>query len=86
MCIQNHYRVLLCRHENDEYWALITNPRHDFESQSMNVILLNAANDYVEYKNCGVVCRMIRYEDLEKYGINKSHVKPEHTLKPESLM
>jgi hypothetical protein len=86
MCISNHNRVLLCKLDNDGDWSIIGNPTHDFFSLSMNDILLNAANDYVEYRNCGVLHRMIRYEDLEKYGINKSHVKPEHTLKPASLM
>lgn len=86
MCIQNHDRVLLSKLDNGEYWSVIANPGHDFFSRSMNAILLNTANDYVEYKNCGVLHRTIRYEDLEKYGINKSYVKPEHTLKPENLM
>jgi len=58
--------VLLYRTTNDEYWGFISNPGHDFESSWMSAILLNAANDYVEVRNCGVVRRMIRYEDLAK--------------------
>ena len=37
--------------------------------EAVDRLLMNAANTYVEYENCGVRYRMIRYRQLRDYGL-----------------
>ena len=74
-------RVCIAKHESEECWKLITNPRIDFASTACNNLLINSANDYAEYKNCGVLHRMIRYKDIGKYGIEKDKVNSSNSVR-----
>ena len=78
--IDKNDRVLISKYCTAEYWLVTTNPTTGFIEKAMSTILLNSVNDYVEYKNCGVLHRMIRYKDLKKYGIDVNSVLKEHTL------
>jgi len=78
--IQSNDRVLVSKLNNREYWSVISNPKNDILTQSMSTILLYSTNDYVEFRNCGALYRMVRYCDIEKYGISKSDIKTEYTL------
>lgn len=53
-------------------WSWISNPRVDMFTQAADMILMNEANDYVEYGNCGAALRIVRRADLPKYGIDKN--------------
>ena len=44
-------------------------------------VLLNEFTDYAEYANSGVVYRMVRVKDLDKY-LDDTTIKPEWTLDP----
>lgn len=81
--IKSHYRVLISTLSLGDTWKIVVNPRWNASMRACNQILLSFANDYAEYKNCGVIYRMIRVRDLEKYGINE--VKPEWVLNPDMV-
>lgn len=61
--------IELCRHEEKPGWGIVENSRFDSNSQEGLAAQLmgNGANDYVEYKNRGVVYRVIRKKDLGRY-------------------
>ena len=63
-------RIIVMMDETEEYWSLIGNPAVDCLSKCCNEMLHNGANEYVEYKNCGVRYRMIRKEAALDYGIS----------------
>lgn len=79
--IPDHFRITLSRLTGDAEWDVISNPRWMSTENACNKILLNAANRYAEYQNCGVVHRMIRVKDAAEYGIDE--IKPEWALNPE---
>lgn len=80
--VKPHFRVLLCRHESNPDWQIVSNPRWDYFTKAQSAILENFANDYAEYKNCGCLHRMVKVEDLNKYGLkltNESYaLDPRH--------
>lgn len=61
--------VELCRLDTAEKWSIVSNPRFDSSlGEAIAAQLMrNSANKYVEYKNCGVIYRVIRKEDLKEY-------------------
>lgn len=61
--------VEICRVDSQEYWREVSNPNFKSVSQEglAAQLMLNIANEYVEYKNCGVVYRVIRKKDLFSY-------------------
>lgn len=64
-------RVIVSRLMNVHYqWQPISNPRWDHFTRAASSILDNDANSYAEYENCGVVYRIVRRRDLERYGID----------------
>lgn len=87
MCsIKDNDRIIICRLESEDSWQVLSNPRYDMESIAMSSILFNDSNNYVEYKNCGVINRMIRYRDIGKYRIKKEEIKSEFVLRLEKLV
>jgi len=70
----DNWRIQIAKLENENEWCLVSNPKIDQCSRSQNEILRNSANDYAEYKNCGVLRRMIRIKDCCDYGINESEI------------
>ena len=66
--MNNSERVFLSKLKKDEIWG-ITNLSWNWATEAMSNILQNYCNEYVEYYNCGVQYRMIRREDIKKYGI-----------------
>lgn len=66
MNIPNSFRIIITRF-NDKRWDVICNPQWDNAKKALNMILHNSANDYAEYKNCGVTYRMIRAENWNEY-------------------
>lgn len=76
MTIQNENdRVLLSKLNDDRSgWCSISNPRWGYTEKAADAILHNAANAYAQYENCGVIYRMIRFQDIEKYGFNTSDI------------
>lgn len=91
------HRVLLSRLETDEpcelhshqnkvKWEVVSNAKVDHFTGAMNDILRNLANDYAEYKNCGVVYRMIRFMDLFQYFDDVSFVSPKLALSPKEFI
>ena len=73
-------RVLISRLESQNYWSVISNPKSGLVETAMDKVLYNFANEYVEYKNCGVLHRMVRFEDLPSYGIDPDSVLLEWVL------
>lgn len=54
------------RLDTKQEWDQISNPQpSDFKRA--DIFLANDFNEYVEWKNCGVVYRFVRREDLAKY-------------------
>lgn len=78
------FRVIISRLDEDEKWIVLSNPRWDYFAIALNMLLLNHANEYADYKNCGVLYRMIRVESIEKY-FNETTLKPEWTLDPRDV-
>lgn len=74
------FKIRITRLEKENEWCIVSNPRPDRLSQACNALLMNTANEYVEYKNCGVIHRMIRLEDCHLYGICKATIKSECLL------
>lgn len=58
--------ILLARLDTDQEWNQVTNPS-DSDLLRAFSFLSNEFNQYVEYKNCGVVYRFIRAKDLSEY-------------------
>ena len=83
--IHESNRVFLTKLEGGCCWEIISNPRVDNFSKAMNAILANFANNYAEYKNCGVLHRMVRFEDIELYGIKKSKVNSKNSIEVDSF-
>lgn len=75
------FRVILSKLIRGEKWQIISNPRWDTFTRAQSNVLLNEANDYAEYTNCGVVYRMVRVKDLDKY-LDDTGIKPEWALDP----
>jgi hypothetical protein len=61
-------RILICK-MGENPWTPISNPHNDAWMFACSGKLWNYANDYVEYKNCGVRYRIIRRSDAEHYGL-----------------
>lgn len=80
--VMPNYRVRISRLENLNRWDVITNAKWGIDERAMNMLLLNFANNYVEYRNCGVCHRMIRVMDARDYGIKTEDIKVEHCLVP----
>lgn len=78
-------RVYITRMDDVNYWQVISNPSPDFFAKACDKILQNTCNDYVEYKNCGVYHRMVRVEDLNKYGIDTEELSESSVLTREAL-
>ena len=66
-------RIRLCRNNSNMPWRIVEDTVMDSFWHALNNILLNEFNDYAEYKNCGVLHRMIRYKDLKLYGLSDEH-------------
>jgi hypothetical protein len=75
------FRVILSKLIRGEKWGIISNPRWDTCTRAQSNVLLNMANGYAEYSNCGVVYRMVRVEDLDEY-LDDTGIKPEWALDP----
>jgi hypothetical protein len=73
-------RLLISKLVGREIWSVTSNPSWNRNSISMNQLMLNFGNDYVEYRNCGVQHRMIRIEDCTEYGIDFDDIKSEWKL------
>lgn len=78
---QPHFRVILIKPVRGEKWSVLSNPRWDACTRSQSDVLLNEFTDYAEYANSGVVYRMVRVKDLDKY-LDDTTIKPEWTLDP----
>ena len=59
--------IMLCRFEDEKEWKQITNP-HPHELKNAGRILQNSFNEYVEFKNCGVIYRVERFATQESEG------------------
>ena len=61
--------VLICRLSIYHVWRIVNNPDfdNDFEEGLLIKLMQNYANEYAEFCNCGVIYRLIRKEDSEKY-------------------
>ena len=77
--VMPYFRVILSKLIHDDKWQIISNPRWDTFTRAQSDVLLNEFNDYAEYTNCGVVYRMVRVKDLDKY-LDDTRVKPEWAL------
>lgn len=62
-----NFRLILVKLVGEEKWGIVSNPKYNSFTKSLSNILLNEANNYAEYKNCGCVHRMIRVKDSKKY-------------------
>ena len=67
--IMSFFRVILSRLESNLDWQIVSNPRWDYFTKAQSAILDNGVNDYAEYKNGGRISRMVRFSDLESYGL-----------------
>lgn len=76
------FRVLLSRMDVNRPWEIISNPDWNVISRACNTVLTNFANDYAEYKNCGVTYRLIRLDDVEGYGVEREAINREWMLNP----
>jgi hypothetical protein len=62
--------ILLSRRDSEQEWDQVINPSEsDLEWALWS--LDNRFNEYVEYKNCGVVYRFIRAKDVSKYTMKE---------------
>lgn len=60
--------VMVCRLDTQENWSIVSNPKWStFPEDLATQILLKTFSEYVEYKSCGVVSRVIYKKDLAKY-------------------
>ncbi len=80
--VMPHFRVVLLRVETHFIWKICCNPSWGHSEKCFSDVLLNQANEYVEYKNCGVQYRIIRFGDIDKYIDKLSTFKPEWALDP----
>lgn len=62
-------RLLISKLVGKELWTVVSNPAWSSSSIALDQLLRNFCNDYVEYRNCGVLHRMIRLKDCKDYGI-----------------
>ena len=67
-------RVMLMKGDCSEVWKNIGNPRWRLSVFSMSDILRNDFNEYSEYYSSGCKTRMIRFRDVEKYGLDPDQV------------
>lgn len=82
MEIHPYYRVILLKHVDSYSWSIQTNPTMGQCERALSNVLINAANEYCEFKNCGVLHRMIRFDDIDKYFDNINEFKIEWALDP----
>lgn len=73
-------RVMMTRLDTNKPWNVITNPRAGYFEKACSMVLNNKINRYVEYLNLGIT-RMVRFKDLEEYGIDPNDILLEHVLK-----
>lgn len=58
--------ILLARLDTEQEWKEVSNPQQS-DLDNAYRFLWNTFNEYVEYKNCGVVYRFVRAKDLAEY-------------------
>jgi hypothetical protein len=80
--IKPYFRVILLQGDIEYFWHICSNPKWDIFTQSCSDILLNEANKYVEYLNCGIKHRMIRFQDINSYMENLGEFNTEWALNP----
>jgi hypothetical protein len=80
--VMPYFRVILIKNQNEGCWHICSNPSWSFASEALSTVLFNAANNYVEYMNCGVRHRMIRFSDLKLYIPGVQDFKSECALDP----
>mgnify|MGYP001581746776 CR=1 FL=1 len=65
------YAVIFRIDKDGSEWSKIENPLWEINSLSNESralsMMINSFNDYVEYRNCGVIYRVIRTSDMELY-------------------
>ena len=69
-------RVLITKHVRQNCWRGISNPSWGPIEIACHHVLMSQANAYVEYENCGMQTRMIRFEDIGDYGLYVNDVIP----------
>lgn len=60
--------ILLARFDTKEQWSPISNPQPE-EIDVARTFLFNELNEYLEFKNCGVIYRFIRVKQLKEYTL-----------------
>lgn len=75
-------RVLISRLTGSPNWKVISNLERNHFTASLSSILDNECNDYVEYRNCAVIYRMVRRSSLGTYAIYGDNFK---SLSPRDL-
>lgn len=80
--MEENFRVILTCDCDKLYapWSVVKNPKWNPVTRGQSAILDNEVNDYAEYKNCGVIYRMIRVTDWNDY--ERGSLEPEWTLNP----
>ena len=81
---KDKHRIIISRMSTNRPWEVITNPMSSSTAKWDNMVLMNGANDYTERKNCGVIYRMIRFQDRKKYGIK--NIPETAIVNPEELI
>ena len=59
--------ISICRLDGQAEWSIISNMTKDGNYKASQIILANSFNEYVEWRNCGVIYRIVRESDLNKY-------------------
>jgi len=68
-------RVSLVKHvTNEHFWSIVSNPVWGFHERACSDVLDNEFVSYVEYENCNVLHRMIRFSDFAKYGMQENEI------------
>lgn len=66
--------TLIARQDNGYTWMVVKNPTKE-EIQNAMPFIRNSFNEYLEYRNCGIVYRFVRNLDLHKYGIQEPTIE-----------
>ena len=78
-------RVLLSKLGSKGEWVIVSNPSYGSPESACSSVLMNRCNAYVEYENTGSITRMVRVEDIEKYGIKLRDIPLGCILRRDSL-
>jgi len=81
--VMPYFRVWLLKNSDANRWVVHSNPSWDYTTKAFSDVLLNSANKYVEYKNCDVLHRMIRFESINDYLEDVSDFNYNWALNPE---